>query len=66
MLKPANRRLSNTCEAAERIFSAGRVPDDASCDVLARRIAAGAGGGGSASLSVYDAFMGEGAIGVAG
>lgn len=54
------------CEAAERIFSAGRVPDDASCDVLARRIAAGAGGGGSASLSVYDAFMGEGAVGVAG
>lgn len=41
-------------------------PDDASCDVLARRIAAGAAGVGAASLSVYDAFVGEGAVGIAG
>lgn len=54
------------CAAAERIFAAGRVPDDASCDMLARRIAAGADGGGAASLSVYDGFMGEGAVGIAG
>ena len=54
------------CAAAERIFAAGRTPDDASCDVLARRIAAGAAGVGAASLSVYDAFVGEGAVGIAG
>ena len=54
------------CAAAERIFAAGRTPDDASCDVLARRIAAGAAGVGAASLSAYDAFVGEGAVGIAG
>ncbi|WP_165443634.1 IS21-like element helper ATPase IstB [Olsenella sp. Marseille-P4559] len=29
------------CEAEERVFAGGRVPDEASCDMLARRIAAG-------------------------
>lgn len=33
------------CEAEERVFAGGRVPDEASCDILARRIAAGGQGG---------------------
>lgn len=47
------------CGAAERIFASGRVPDDASCDLLARRNAAGSGGAGGADLSVYDLLAGE-------
>ena len=51
------------CEAEERVFAGGRVPDEASCDMLARRIAAG-GEEGSAGPdpSVYDGFLGRGAV----
>lgn len=52
------------CAAAERIFAAGRVPDDASCDLLARRVA-GAVPDGAANLSVYDRLA-EGAVRDAG
>ena len=46
------------CRAALRVVEGGRVPDDATVDVLARRIAAGeGGGGGGADLSVYDGFL---------
>lgn len=38
-----------------------RVPDDATVDVLARRIAGGGGGAGGADLSVYDGFL-KGAV----
>lgn len=45
------------CRAALRVVEGGRVPDDATVDVLARRIAAGEGvGAGGADLSVYDAL----------
>lgn len=43
------------CEAALRVVEGGRVPDDATVDVPARRIAGG-GGAGGADLSVYDGF----------
>lgn len=51
------------CEAEERILASGRIPDEASADMLARRIAAGgreecAG----PDLSVYDGFLGREAI----
>ena len=46
------------CGAALRVVEGGRVPDDATVDVLARRIA---GGGGGAGLSVYDGFL-KGAV----
>jgi hypothetical protein len=40
--------------------ASGRLPDDASCNLLARRIAAGgADRGGRADLSVYDGLLGE-------
>ena len=40
------------------VVEGGRVPDDATVDVLARRIASGAlGGEGGADLSVYDGFL---------
>ncbi|WP_204205558.1 hypothetical protein [Olsenella sp. An290] len=43
--------------AALRVVEGGRVPDDATVDVLARRIASGAlGGEGGADPSVYDGF----------
>lgn len=42
------------CRAAEGIFGSGRVPDGASCDLLARRIAGGAQEEGGADLAVYD------------
>ena len=45
------------CEAALRVVEGGRVPDDASVDVLARRIAAGGSEAGGADLSVYDGFL---------
>lgn len=38
------------------------MPDDATVDVLSRRIAAGAGERGGADLSVYDGFL-KGAVG---
>ena len=39
-------------------LGSGRVPDDATVDVLARRIAAGeGGGGGGADLSACDGFL---------
>ena len=59
-------RASEACgfEAAARaagdICASGRLPDDASCDLLARRIAAGEPAGpASCDLSVYDLLAGE-------
>ena len=50
------------CEAALRVVEGGRVPDDATVDVLARRIAAGgAAAAGGADLAVYDGFL-KGAV----
>ena len=50
------------CEAALRVVEGGRVPDDATVDVLARRIAAGgAAAVGGADLAVYDGFL-KGAV----
>ena len=43
------------------VVEGGRVPDDATVDVLARRIAGGGGGAGGADLSVYDGFL-KGAV----
>ena len=44
------------------MIEGGRAPDDATVDVLARRIAAGGRGHeGGADLSVYDGFLGGGA-----
>ncbi len=46
------------CAAAQRVVEGGRVPDDATVDVLARRIAAGGPAAeGGADLSVYDGFL---------
>ena len=46
------------CGAALRVVEGGRVPDDATVDVLARRIAAGGPeAAGGADLSVYDTFL---------
>ncbi|SFX65089.1 IS21 family transposase [Olsenella sp. kh2p3] len=51
------------CEAAEMCCAGGRVPDDASVDLAARRIAAGRGApGGAADLSVYDGLLREGEV----
>ena len=51
------------CEAEERVFAGGRVPDEASCDMLARRIAAGGDEGAAGpDLTVYDGFLGRGAV----
>ena len=45
------------CEAALRVVESGRVPDGATVDVLARRMAAGgAAAAGGADLAVYDGF----------
>ena len=49
------------CAAAERVFASGRVPDDASCDLLARRVADGAAERGGADLAVHD-LLAEGAL----
>ena len=50
------------CGAALRVVEGGRVPDDATVDVLARRIAAGgAEAAGGADLGVYDGFLKGGA-----
>ncbi|MDD7112827.1 MAG: IS21 family transposase [Coriobacteriaceae bacterium] len=46
------------CRAALRVVEGGRVPDDATVDVLARRIAAGGGdAAGGPDLGVYDGFL---------
>ena len=45
------------CEAALRVVEGGRVPDEAAVDVIARRIASGAGAEGGADLAVYDGFL---------
>ena len=47
--------------AALRVVEGGRVPDDATVDVLARRIGGGAEAAGGADLSVYDGFLKGGA-----
>lgn len=44
------------CEAALRVVEGGKVPDDATADFLARRIAAGGAEADGADLSVYDGF----------
>lgn len=49
------------CEAALRVVEGGRVPDDATVDVLARRIAGGGCGAGGADLSACDGFL-KGAV----
>ena len=50
------------CEAALRVVEGGRAPDDATVDVLARRIAAGSAAvAGGADLSVYDGLLRPGA-----
>ncbi len=50
------------CEAALRVVEGGRVPDDATVDVLARRIAAGGPASeGGCDLAVYDGFL-KGAV----
>lgn len=48
------------CRAAERLFGEGRVPDDASCDMLARRIASGGTEGTGIDLAAYDRLAGKG------
>ena len=46
------------CEAEEHILEGGRIPDEASADILARRIVAGRlEGGGGPDLAVYDGFL---------
>nr|WP_314785157.1 ATP-binding protein [Olsenella uli] len=54
-------------EAGERILGGGGAPDEASADVLARRIPSGAGEGGQGpDLSVYDGLVRREAIQVTG
>jgi hypothetical protein len=49
------------CEAEGRVLAGGRVPDEASCDMLARRIAAGGGEGAAGpDLTVCDGSLGGG------
>ena len=51
------------CEAEERILAGGRVPDEASCDMLARRIAQGRPAeGGGPDLTVYDGLASREAV----
>lgn len=46
------------CRAALRVVEGGRVPDDATVDVVARRIAAGGPeAAGGADLGIYDEFL---------
>ena len=50
------------CEAALRVVEGGRVPDDATVDALARRMAAGgAAAAGGADLAVCGGFL-KGAV----
>lgn len=66
-LRPISRAAASSgfgaaCDAALRVIEGGRVPDDATVDVLARRIAGGAGGGATGpDLTVYDGFL-KGAV----
>ena len=53
--RAAEASVAAACEAEERIFGGGRVPDEASCDMLARRIARGACRMGGPDLAIYDA-----------
>lgn len=49
--------FETACAAEERVFAGGRIPDEASCDMLARRMAAGAPDGDAGpDLAVYDGF----------
>lgn len=58
----ASSGFGAACDAALRVIEGGRVPDDATVDVLARRIADGAGGGATGpDLTVYDGFL-KGAV----
>ena len=51
------------CEAERRIFGEGRIPDEASCDMLARRIAQGRlDDGAGPDLAIYDGFITREAI----
>lgn len=52
---------SSGFEAALRVVEGGRVPDDATVDVLARRIAGGDGGAGGADPSACDGLL-KGAV----
>ena len=47
------------CEAARGAFDGGRVPDGASCDVPARRVATGEHVGDGVDLTAYDRLVGE-------
>lgn len=50
--------FETACAAEERVFASGRIPDEASCDMLARRMAAGAPDGDAGpDLAVYDGFL---------
>ena len=50
------------CKAALRVVEGGRVPDDATVDLLARRIAAGGGDApGGPDLGACDGFL-KGAV----
>jgi len=50
------------CEAALKVVEGGRIPDDATVDALARRIAAGGPASeGGCDLAVYDGFL-KGAV----
>lgn len=48
------------CQAAERLLDEGRVPDDASCDMLARRIASGGTESAGIDLAAHDHLAGKG------
>ncbi len=51
------------CAAEERVLAGGRVPDEASCDMLARRMAAGLPGEcAGPDLTVCDGFLSREAI----
>ena len=55
---PIKEYSSAACSAAQAVIEGGRIPDDATVDVLARRMAAGAPAAeGGADLSVYDGFL---------
>ena len=54
----ASSGFAAACAAAQRVLEGGRIPDDATVDMLARRIAAGGPGpSGGADLAVYDGFL---------
>ena len=57
----ATSRSGAACEAARGAFDGGRVPDDASCDVPARRVVAGEHVGDGAGPAACDRLAREGA-----